>query len=365
MNGPISKSKNEKKLHSINCVKNIQIFKINNERYIKCCYCNKKIKRSIVPHLKKEHPEKWKIWQHDFVELYNSGLSPQKIMKKYNTLFSWTVIENEIKKIVEENKLKLEIQRKKTVKEWQPKNFKKEETTIWSFPKRGNWAVHTNEYRGNWSPYVPRNVILQYSKKGDLVLDPFVGGGTTLIECWLLERNGIGVDISPHAINLTKKLLNFMRREAKRSNYKLPEVDIKCKMGDARNLSFINNEEVDLICTHPPYGNSLKYTSHIKGDLSHIKNVENFCEEMNKASKEFFRVLKPDGYCAILIGDIRNNGKIIPLGFRILEMFISNGFELREIIIKQQHNDRSTMFYRNNKLDYRIAHEYLFIFKKE
>lgn len=355
----------DKTISNLKDVKKINIVKINNERYIKCCYCNKKIKRSIVPHLKKDHPEKWKIWQLDFIKLYNSGLSPQKIMKKYNTLFSWTVIENEIKKIAEKNKIKLEIQRKKSVKIWQPKDFKKEETTVWSFPKRGNWAVHTNEYRGNWSPNVPRNIILQYSKKGDLLLDPFVGGGTTLIECWLLGRNGLGVDISPHAINLTKKLLKFMEIEAKKSKYRLPNVRIKCKRGDARNLSFIENEKIDLICTHPPYGNSLRYTDNVKGDLSHIKNIKEFCNEMNKVSKEFFRILKPNGYCAILIGDIRSNGKVIPLGFKILENFISNGFELKEIIIKQQHNDRSTMFYRNNKLNYRIAHEYLFIFKKK
>lgn len=42
-------------------------------------------------------------------------------------------------------------------------NFKLEMTTVWSFPKRGNWATHSGMYRGNWSPYVPRNLILKFT----------------------------------------------------------------------------------------------------------------------------------------------------------------------------------------------------------
>lgn len=64
----------------------------------------------------------------------------------------------------------------------QPNNFQLETTTVWSFPDRGNWATHSGKYRGNWSPYVPRNLILRYSKPGEWVLDQFMGSGTTLVE---------------------------------------------------------------------------------------------------------------------------------------------------------------------------------------
>ena len=63
-----------------------------------------------------------------------------------------------------------------------PENFKLQDTTIWSFLERGNWATHSGKYRGNWSPYIPRNIILRYSKKKDWILDQFLGSGTTLIE---------------------------------------------------------------------------------------------------------------------------------------------------------------------------------------
>ena len=60
--------------------------------------------------------------------------------------------------------------------------FKLEMTTVWSFPKRGNWATHSGMYRGNWSPYVPRNLILKFTAEHDWILDQFMGSGTTLIE---------------------------------------------------------------------------------------------------------------------------------------------------------------------------------------
>ncbi|HBY19999.1 MAG TPA: site-specific DNA-methyltransferase, partial [Clostridiales bacterium] len=88
---------------------------------------------------------------------------------------------------------------KSKVEKWHPENFKLEETTIWSFKNRGEWATHNNKYRGNWTPYVPRNLILRYSKEGDIVLDQFLGSGTTLVETKLLKRKGIGVDINPSA----------------------------------------------------------------------------------------------------------------------------------------------------------------------
>ena len=61
----------------------------------------------------------------------------------------------------------------------QPDNFRKEKTTVWDFPERGAWSTHKPDYRGNFAPQIPRNVILNYSEEGDLILDPMVGSGTS------------------------------------------------------------------------------------------------------------------------------------------------------------------------------------------
>ena len=94
--------------------------------------------------------------------------------------------------------------KKPEIKELQPKDFKQELFTLFSFEHRGNWATHylNAAYRGNFAPQIPRNMILRYSKEGDAILDPMCGSGTTLIECKLLNRKGIGADINKNAIIL-------------------------------------------------------------------------------------------------------------------------------------------------------------------
>jgi len=63
-----------------------------------------------------------------------------------------------------------------------------------------------------------------YTKPGELVLDPMVGGGTTLIEARLLGRNAIGVDINYDAIILTLHRLYYLEKALEHS--RKDELDI-------------------------------------------------------------------------------------------------------------------------------------------
>lgn len=165
---------------------------------------------------------------------------------------------------------------------WQPDDFTLEMTSVWSFPQRGKWATHDGKYRGNWSPYIPRNLILRYSGEGDRILDCFVGGGTTLVEAKLLNRNCIGIDINEKALERCREKCDFSCSNMGK---------IYLKQGDARNLHFIKDESIDFICTHPPYANIIQYSQDIEQDLSRL-DVDLFLEEMNKVVRECYRVLK-------------------------------------------------------------------------
>ncbi len=250
-------------------------------------------------------------------------------------------------------------QRTVGIKRFQPESFDLECTTVWSFPKRGNWATHRSDYRGNWSPQVVRNILLRYSREGDTVLDPMVGGGTTLIECKLTGRKGIGIDINPNAIKITQERLNFD------CLYSQPQ---DCFIGDARNLEFIENESIDLILTHPPYADIIKYSEgKISEDMSNIHSIDFFCDEIEKAAYECFRVLKPGKFCAVLIGDTRRNKFYLPLAYKVMERFLKAGFVLKEDIIKVQHNCKATGFWVKKSKIYNfllIMHEHVFVFYK-
>lgn len=241
---------------------------------------------------------------------------------------------------------------------WEPENFELEMTTHWSFPQRGDWATHDAKWRGNWSPYIPRNIILRYSKEKDLILDQFAGGGTTLVEAKLLNRDIIGIDVNDVALNRCKEKIDFHHEGA--------DGKVFLRKGDARNLDFIPDNSIDLICTHPPYASIIEYSENIEEDLSHLK-INEFLEEMKKVASESYRVLKKDKFCAVLMGDTRKNGHMIPLSFYVMQVFENAGFKLKEMIIKEQHNCKATGFWKTNSIKYNfllIAHEHLFIFRK-
>jgi len=276
--------------------------------------------------------------------------------RKFIENHSYVIIEN----------TKIEIGKPKKVKLLQPKDFKLETTTVWSFPKRGDWATHylNAKYRGNWAPQVARNLILRYSNEGDIVLDAFVGSGTTLIETKLTNRRGIGVDINEDAIMLTRDRLRF---SSLNDNF----LEQKTYVGDARHMNFLKDNSIDLIATHPPYVNIIPYTKNsnknVDGDLSKIHSLDEFCGEMGKVAKEFYRVLKPNRYCAILIGDTRRHKHVVPVSFRIMQVFLNNGFVLKEDIIKLQHNTKMASVWSKKSVQSNfllLMHEHLFVFRK-
>lgn len=238
-----------------------------------------------------------------------------------------------------------------------PEGYKYESFTVWSFPDRGDWSTHDGNYRGNWSPYIPHNLIWKYTEKGDLVLDQMMGSGTTLVECKLLGRNGIGVDINRDAVMVALDRLNF--------DYD-SKVTIKTYVGDARNLSKVEDDSIDLIATHPPYAGIIPYSkAQIKFDLSAL-SIDNYLREMRIVAEECFRVVKPGKHCAILIGDTRRHRHYIPISHNILHIFLDTGFILKEDIIKVQHKTKRTReAWRGSNYDfYKIAHEHLYVFRK-
>lgn len=240
-----------------------------------------------------------------------------------------------------------------------PEEFEMECSSVWAFPRRGKWATHTSDWRGNWSPEVVRNIILRYSSEGDHLLDCMIGGGTTAIEAKILNRHITCLDINEKALERTKNVLGFdSGNEAKQ----------RIKKCDARTMSFIKDEEIDLVLTHPPYADIIKYSEgEILEDLSNIHDLDKFCDEIELVAKELFRVLKKGKYCAILIGDTRRNKMYQPLAFRTMERFLKAGFTLKEDIIKRQFNCKATGFWVKKSQEANfllIMHEHLFIFQK-
>jgi DNA modification methylase len=75
-------------------------------------------------------------------------------------------------------------------------NFKDVETT---------YLTHCyHSYPARFIPQIPQTIIENFTCKGDVVLDPFCGCGTALVESVLRGRRAVGVDINPIACLITK-----------------------------------------------------------------------------------------------------------------------------------------------------------------
>lgn len=353
----------------------VRVTKTGKERVV-VCYCGDHLKRTIVPHMKKSHAEEWKTWVGLFLDFRRHGLSLKKIMHLFQSgngqlLFSWTVIDRAIRSSVERGDNEYSPPPILSVRTWEPPNFALETTTIWDFPNRGRWAVHTGDYRGNWPPQLVRNIILKYTKPGDLVLDAFMGGGTTLIEAWLLNRHSVGIDVSKLAYQTASARLERMELLSEQDSRMRIESQYRPQLvigdstfsKDKAPYNDIRPGTVNLLCVHPPYLDALIYTNDHPEDLSQIKEPEEFLARITAFAEGTTPYLASSNACALLIGDVRRRGRIIPLGAWTLDAFSKVGFQLDDIIVKTQHRDRSSEFYYSSSDGYLLAHEYLYIFK--
>lgn len=239
--------------------------------------------------------------------------------------------------------------------------------SLWIIKKRDNTGTHSGDYHGNFVPQIPRQLMLRYTKKGDYILDPFLGSGTTLIEANRMGRNGIGIELQKEVLENTKNKLILEKDD---------NTKMFIKVGDSENVN-INKilqkckiEKVQFIIFHPPYWDIIKF-SEDKRDLSNSKTLEIFLEKMSKVIDNTCKYLKKDRYCAVVIGDKYQNGEIIPIGFKVMNLFLEKNFKMKAIIVKNfeetkgKFNQKAIWRYRALANDFYIfKHEYIMVFKK-
>lgn len=250
------------------------------------------------------------------------------------------------------------------------KNWKDSEIwtdSLWIISERDKTGKHSGFYHGNFVPQIPRQFILRYTKKNDVVFDPFVGSGTTAYEAESLNRNFIGIDIQ-------KNLIEQIKDNLDKNNYFSELV-----VGDSTNqqicettkdiLKKYNKKNVQLAILHPPYANIVKF-SDLKEDLSNAKSLKEFLEKFSLVLKNTIEILEKGRYLVIVMGDKYTAGQWIPLGFYCMNEAQKLKLTLKSIIIKNmagnraKRNKEAIWRYRALSSDYYIfKHEYIFIFK--
>ncbi|EAH9953196.1 DNA adenine methylase [Campylobacter lari] len=245
--------------------------------------------------------------------------------------------------------------------------------SLWIISSRDKSGKHKNIYHGNFIPQIPYQLICRYTNRDDLVLDPFIGSGTTLYECEKLNRKCIGLDINE---NILEFILDNFGKNFDNSRYFLGNYDNtdkeKVKKFIEDGLKKINSKNCQFIILHPPYMDIIKFSDK-KEDLSQISNINKFKEKFLLTCINTLQYLEKNRYFALVIGDLYKNSEIIPLGFELMNLIKQNfKVKVKGIVVKNIEGNRGKLGtnaiwrYRALRSDYYIfKHEYIFIFKKE
>lgn len=241
--------------------------------------------------------------------------------------------------------------------------------SLWILNKRDNSGVHHAGYWGNFIPQIPNQLLRRYTKKGEWILDPFLGSGTTLIETQRLGRNALGIELSKKVLDQTKKNI---AKETNPNKIKLEFVNGDSASVDLKNtLSILDIKSFQFQIFHPPYWDIIKF-SDSKSDLSNTKSIEDFLRGFGMVLDNCLPHLDKKRFAAVVISDKYSGGEWIPLGFYVMQEFLKRGMILKSTIVK---NFEETTAKRNQKELWRyralaggfyvFKHEYIFIFQKK
>jgi DNA modification methylase len=202
---------------------------------------------------------------------------------------------------------------------------------------------------GNFRLDIAEFILKYYNEKKLSIYDPFSGWGERGLVAKNLGIDYMGVDISDEAINYTK--INY---------------NIDCLLGDSRK-SIIKDNSYGFSYTCPPYFNIEKYKS-CEGQLTDIKNYDNFLLELNTIIYETKRILKNNSYCVWVVGDFRIKNIFYDFSSDVINLFKNNKFKIFDkIVLDKSINYRIPMFLKqayDNGYTVKL-HEYILIFKLE
>ncbi len=232
-----------------------------------------------------------------------------------------------------------------TAKEWL-----KSQLGVWEFYYENRDIRDKNLHPATFPISLAKKIIELFSHEGEIVLDPFVGSGTTLVAAQDTNRNAVGFDLNTDYIKLCESRLSNQNVFNQSKQIAIQD--------DARNINeYLDNNTISLIWTSPPYANLLnrkrKNKSRRDRKNEQFLKVEQYSQddrdlgtydidkwaiEMGNIYVKLLPLLKEKGHCVINVPDMWWENKRITLHIALVEELRNRGFELRNTIIWDRRN---------------------------
>ena len=262
-----------------------------------------------------------------------------------------------------------------TAKEWL-----KNQLGVWQFTYEKRDVRDKSVHPATYPIALPRRLIEQFTHQGELVLDPFVGSGTTLVAAQDTNRNAVGFDLSANYVELSSQRLDDNRGL-------LSEATQVAVHADAHSIpQYIRPESLSLVVTSPPYANLLnrkrKNKSRRNRKNDQLGKVEQYSQDardlgtmaldrytttMGDIFAALLPLLRPKAHCVVNVPDMWWENERITIHVSLIEELRRRGYELRNIIIWDRTNivNRIGIFgWPSNYITMGVTFEYLLDFWK-
>jgi len=236
--------------------------------------------------------------------------------------------------------------------------------SLWLIDSRDKSGGHELDYHGNFIPQIATQVYTRYTRKDDVVLDLFLGSGTSAIEAERMGRRCIGVELKGDLVKYVEAKLPPASLGAQ---IQLLQGDSTQEETTARIRSALaawGQQCAQLLILHPPYHDIIRFGDS-PADLSNAPTTEDFLDRFEAAAQHGYSLLERGRFAVLIIGDKYARGELIPLGFRCMERMQRAGFRPKAIVVKDIQGNEKGKGRRANLWRYRALAGGYYVFKHE
>ena len=235
-----------------------------------------------------------------------------------------------------------------TAKEWITSQL-----GVWQFSYESRDIRNKKAHPATFPIALAKKCISLFTHEGELVLEPFMGSGTTLVAAQDLNRNAVGVDLNEEYTELSRTRL-LIDSEGSGQTSQIAQCD------DARSIpAYIEPDSVSLILTSPPYANLLnrprlnKSRRSDQRDNDQYLKVEQYSQDprdlgtmtvdrYQQAMAEIFEgmlpLLREKGHCVVNVPDMWMENHRVTIHMSVVDALREVGYELRNIVIWDRTN---------------------------